>query len=93
MSSYSVIAEAQACIHLINDIKSQIDLSIHSKDLSHTRFMFVLQNASNVAPGLPYLAGPMDMACGCAINDQSDICLFKLLHNLSAEYTDCEFII
>ena len=62
----------------------------HSKDLSHTRFMLVLQNA---VPVLLYLAGPMDTACGCAINDHSDICLFKLLHDLSAEHSDCGFII
>ena len=46
----------------------------HSKDLSHTRFMLVLQNAVLV---LLYLAGAMDTACGCAINDHTDIWLFN----------------
>jgi hypothetical protein len=52
-------------------------LSTHSKDLTHTMFMLVLQNASNAALGLLYLAGPMDVACRCATNDHSDICLFN----------------
>ena len=36
--------------------------------------MLVLQNAVLV---LLYLAGPMDTACGCAINDHTDIWLFN----------------
>ena len=46
----------------------------HSKDLFYTRFMLVLQNAVLV---LLYLAGAMDAACGCAINNHTDIWLFN----------------
>ena len=52
-------------------------LSTHPKDLSHARFMLVLQNALNAVLGLLYLAGAMDAACGCAANDHTDICLFN----------------
>jgi hypothetical protein len=39
--------------------------------------MLVSQSALNAVLGLLYLAGPMDVTCGCATNDHSDICLFN----------------
>ena len=72
----------QNCLQQVSCIRSTFthhfsvsgERCTHSKDLFHTRFMLVLQNAVLV---LLYLAGAMDAACGCAINDHTNIWLFN----------------